>query len=664
MLVFNDKESIVSLELNIEDKLERTSKVCVIIAAALSVIVMVGWMTNHLILAQFGIGYKPMPFVSALCILLISFAFLIHLYIPLSFLMKRIAKFSLLLSMAISLLILINDVFGMRLNIEQWFLVVPVSGFHEERRVSSLTLLTLLASGLAIFQLIANKKNNIAAFCSSSAMLVAFMNLLGYLYQSPIFSHVGGGQLTTTALSAVIIFVFLNIGIMAALGANQLPLTLFIGQALSARLMRVFVPFVISILILQAWIQINIITNFSAYAIITAVWSVVAIVFMSWLFAKSTTKISKELEQISLKQANTESSLKEALFYNRGLIEASLDPLVTINIDGKITDVNNATEQETGVAREKLIGSDFSQYFTNPKDADKGYKKVFKNGYVKNYPLTLQSVSGKKTDVLYNAVVYNNSRGQISGVFAAARDITEQKKAMAITNKYAEELERSNKELQQFAYIASHDLQEPLRVISSYLQLIEKRYKDKLDQDGNEFIDFAVNAASRLQHMINDLLIYSRVETQGVTFSQTDLNETLQRAIGYLAVLTAETQAIITYDILPILNVDENQMIVVFQNLLENAIKFHKPEQSPKIHLSAEKKGAEWVFSVKDDGIGIDMKYQDKLFIIFKRLVGNHYGGNGIGLALCKRIINRHKGKIWVESQLDKGSTFYFTLPE
>ncbi len=284
--------------------------------------------------------------------------------------------------------------------------------------------------------------------------------------------------------------------------------------------------------------------------------------------------------------------------------------------------------------------------------------------YVKDYPLTLQSVLGHKTDVLYNAVVYKDRSGHIAGVFAAARDITEQKKAITMANKYAEELECSNKELQQFAYIASHDLQEPLRVISSYLQLIERRYKDKLDQDGNEFIDFAVNAAARLQRMINDLLIYSRIETQGIPFSQTDLNVVLQHAIDNLEVMIADNHAIITYDILPISNVDENQMVVVFQNLLMNAIKFHKPKQAPKIHVSAEKKETEWLFSVKDNGIGIDMTYQDKLFIIFKRLAGKDYPGNGIGLALCKSTINRHRGKIWVESQPDKGSTFYFTLPQ
>lgn len=651
--------------MNYGDKLKQISMLNAIIAGALSVIVIIGWLTNNLILAQFGSQYKPMPVLAALASILTSFALLVHLYNGHFILMRWISKFCLLLIMTIPLLIIINDMLGMPLKVEQWFLWVPVSGSHGESRISPFTLGILFVTGLALFQLKENSnRKNIAAFLSSLGILGALINLLGYFYRAPLYFYVGGSQFTTTALSSTVITFFLDLGLLMALGPNQRPLSFFIGESLRATLMRRFVPLVLFILVIQAWIQIHIISKYSAYAFIIAVWSVVVITLMSWLFAKISTTISNKLDQLTLKQAQTEETLKDALFYNRGLIEASLDPLVTINIDGKITDVNKATEKETGVPRTKLIGSDFSHYFTNQKDANRGYKQVFKYGYVKDYPLTLQSVSGQKTDVLYNAVVYKNRSGQIVGVFAAARDITEQKRATAIANKYAEDLERSNKELQQFAYIASHDLQEPLRVISNYLQLIERRYKDKLDQDGFEFIDFAVNAASRLQRMINDLLIYSRVETQGIAFSKTDLNILLQQAIDNLEVMIADNHAIITYDSLPTLNVDENQLVVVFQNLLGNAIKFHKPAQAPKIHVSAEKKETEWLFSVNDNGIGIDMKYQDKLFIIFKRLVSTNYHGNGIGLALCKRIINRHKGRIWVESALDKGSTFYFTLPE
>lgn len=656
----------MSLVLNIEGKLRRLSAVSLIITLMLSTIVVIGWVTNHLIFAQFGLYYKPMPLIGALGMFLVSTAMLVHLYQPRSFLIRDIAKFSLILVMVISLVMFIDDFTGFHLNIEQWFLIFPVQGTHGESRISPFMLLILCLSGLATFILKDGNKTsmNIAASLLFVVLLIGFANLLGYVYQSPLLIYVGGSQFTTTALSASMIAIFFSLGALLALGENQPPISFFIGQNLKARLMRNFVPFAIFIFIVDDWIQVNLVSHSNAYAIITAVWTVIVITLMSWLFSKLMTNISNELEQANLKQAKTEETLKEALFYNRGLIEANLDSLVTIDIDGKITDVNEATEIKTGVSRETLIGNDFSQYFTNPKDADKGYKQVFKKGFVKDYPLTLQSVSGQKTDVLYNAVVYKNRSGQISGVFAAARDITELKKAMAIANKYAEELERSNKELQQFAYIASHDLQEPLRVISNYLQLIEHRYKDKLDKDANEFIEFAVNASSRLQRMINDLLIYSRVETQGVAFSQTDLNEVLQHAIDNLEVMIADNHALITHDLLPTLNVDENQIMVVFQNLLANAIKFHKPDLAPQIHLSAEKKDTEWLFSVTDNGIGIDMKYQDKLFIIFKRLVSANYTGNGIGLALCKRIINRHKGKIWVDSALDKGSTFYFTLPE
>jgi light-regulated signal transduction histidine kinase (bacteriophytochrome) len=226
------------------------------------------------------------------------------------------------------------------------------------------------------------------------------------------------------------------------------------------------------------------------------------------------------------------------------------------------------------------------------------------------------------------------------------------------------EFARSNSELELFAYVASHDLQEPLRMVTSFTQLLEKRYKNKLDKDADEFIEFILDGATRMQSMINDLLQYSRVGTRGKPFKLTDFESVFGQSLVNLKIAIDENNAIITHDPLPTLMADSTQMIEVFQNLISNAIKFRSKE-SPQVHVSALKKRNEWVFSVRDNGIGIAPEFFDKLFIIFQRLHSrSEYPGTGIGLAVCKKIVERHGGKIWVESEPDKGSTFYFSIPD
>jgi len=230
--------------------------------------------------------------------------------------------------------------------------------------------------------------------------------------------------------------------------------------------------------------------------------------------------------------------------------------------------------------------------------------------------------------------------------------------------KRAAELILVNKDLEQFAYVASHDLQEPLRMISSYTQLLERRYKDKLDADANDFIHYAVDGAYRMQKLINDLLDYSRVQTRGKVFGQVDTSAILGQVMSNLQLLITENSALITNDDLPVIRADESQILRVFQNLIENAIKFKKKTESPKIHISCKKGKDFYVFSVKDNGIGIEMQYQDRVFTIFQRLhSAKDYPGTGIGLSISKHIIERHGGTIWFESKVNEGTTFYFTIP-
>jgi signal transduction histidine kinase len=226
------------------------------------------------------------------------------------------------------------------------------------------------------------------------------------------------------------------------------------------------------------------------------------------------------------------------------------------------------------------------------------------------------------------------------------------------------ELERSNKELEQFAYVASHDLQEPLRMVSSYTELLEKRYRDRLDSDAREFINFAVDGARRMQRLINDLLEFSRVSTRGKPSELVDANDVLGTVRANLGAAIEDAGALVTHEELPTVMMDPTQLGQLLQNLIGNAIKF-RAAQPPRVHITAREQTDEWVFAVRDNGIGIEPEYFGRIFVIFQRLHGRtEYPGTGIGLAVCKRIVERHGGRIWVESEPGNGAVFFFTIPK
>ena len=244
-------------------------------------------------------------------------------------------------------------------------------------------------------------------------------------------------------------------------------------------------------------------------------------------------------------------------------------------------------------------------------------------------------------------------------------DITGRKQAEEKLISTLQNLELSNKDLEQFAYVANHDLQEPLRMISSYTQLLERKYSDKLDQDASDYIHYAVDGAIRMQKLLNDLLEYSRIKSQSEQNEPVDATALLGQAVANLKQLLTENTALVTNDDLPVINADEAQMIRVFQNLIENAVKFQKKTELPQIHISCTKQDNMYRFSVADNGIGIEKQYHDKVFVVFQRLHSvKDYPGTGIGLSICKRIIERHGGTIWFESEVGEGTTFYFTIPK
>jgi PAS domain S-box-containing protein len=340
------------------------------------------------------------------------------------------------------------------------------------------------------------------------------------------------------------------------------------------------------------------------------------------------------------------------------VLKDSNDAITVQDFEGNVIAWNQGATKMYGWTEQEALKMNIAK--SVPESKREEYKsfieRLQKTKEVESFETQRLTKDGRVLDV--------NNQGIPESFATTERDITERKRAEDKLKKALLDLERSNKELEQFAYVASHDLQEPLRMVASYTQLLEKRYKDQLDQDAKDFIRFAADGANRMQRLINDLLAYSRAGTPGKPLKPTDCHTVLGQAIANLSMVIEENHAIVTSDELPTVMADASQMVQLFQNLVGNAIKF-RGEESPRIHVSVEEKGNEWVFSMKDNGIGIDPQFKERIFIAFQRLHSREkYPGTGMGLAICKKLVERHGGKIWVESELGKGSTFYFTMPK
>jgi PAS domain S-box-containing protein len=376
--------------------------------------------------------------------------------------------------------------------------------------------------------------------------------------------------------------------------------------------------------------------------------------------------VTAAIRDISVRrEAEKHLALMEGRY--RGLLEAAPDAMVVVNQAGDIVLLNVQAEKQFGYHRDELVGQRMKNIipegFAERLVADglRSAEDALAQQIGTGIELTARRKDGSEFPIEIMLSPLESAEGIL--VTAAIRDITMRKVAEAHLLYKVEELNRSNEELGQFAYIASHDLQEPLRMVASYTQLLARRYKDRLDSDADEFITFAVDGANRMQRLIQDLLAYSRVGTKGKELLETSSEDALERSLLNLRGAIADSGALVTHDALPSVLADEMQLVQLFQNLVGNAIKYQKAG-TPKIHISASKNGdTKWTFSVRDNGLGIDPQYFERIFVMFQRLhKREEFAGTGIGLAICKKIVERHGGTISVESQPGQGSNFLFAL--
>lgn len=365
-------------------------------------------------------------------------------------------------------------------------------------------------------------------------------------------------------------------------------------------------------------------------------------------------QIELEMQNEELRRSRAELEKLHEKYYD--LYNFAPVGYFTLDATTTITEINSAGADLLGFHKTGLIKTLFRWYIP-PKYSEK-FMEHFKNAIKTGKKQTFETGLIRKDGIIFFSHIEMLPQFDHETTFKiAVVDITERKKL-------EDELRRSNNELEQFAYVASHDLQEPLRTIASFTQLLARRYQGKLDKDADEFIDYIVEASVRMKQQIEDLLEFSRVITKGGEFKRFNVKEVLKEIISNLKILINENDVEISCDHLPEVYADPQQIGRLFQNLIINSIKFRNPDVPPKIHISSKKEGDQYVFNLSDNGIGIEPEYKDKIFTIFQRLHTREvYPGTGIGLAVAKKIVERHGGHIWVESQFGKGSTFYFTIP-
>ena len=369
---------------------------------------------------------------------------------------------------------------------------------------------------------------------------------------------------------------------------------------------------------------------------------------------------------VAIEKARLVESLRASEERFRSAFDDAAIGMALLAPDGRWLKVNRSLCELAGYSEEELLALDF-QSITHPDDLDANLDALRQmlNGEIRTYEMEKRFLhkEGRLVWVQLNASLVRDAENRPLYLTSQILDITKRKQAEQALSEYAQAVVRSNKELEQFAYIVSHDLQEPLRTISSFVTLLKKRCQGQLDEDADSFIGFILDGSERMQALIQALLELSRVGRKELERWPVDTEAVLEQTLADLQTMLQEAQAEVTYDPLPSVEGDAPQLGMLFQNLIGNAVKF-RGEDTPRVHVAALRRDDAWRFSVSDNGIGIREQFHERIFEVFRRLhTRTKYGGTGIGLAICKKIVERHGGRIWVESEQGQGATFFFTIP-
>ena len=490
--------------------------------------------------------------------------------------------------------------------------------------------------------------------------ILAYLVLVGYLFNVKIFYE---WLQVAVAVNTGISFCFLCLASFCIRPQSWL-MKVFTGEEAGAIMARRLLPALLMLPLIIGWLRlqgerIGIFGSELGVALVAATYAI-CFFWLVWFNARSINR-TDHIRRLA------EDALRESEMRFRLLFAQAAVGIKRMDFQGHILEVNDKLCEILGYSRVELLQLTLA-HITHPEDLALEQAELGRllAREISNYSIEKRCVR-KEGSVIWVRVTSSlpfAGDQHAEWWISVVEDITTRKQAEDALQQMTVELARSNKDLEQFAYIASHDLQEPLRAVAGFIGILKKQYKDKLDADALDYIDQSIEGAERMKALINDLLTYSRVGTRGEALKSMSMQAALDRAINNLQLAISESKTVITHDALPAIMADASQMTQLLQNLIANAIKFCGKSR-PEINITARHDDEHWVFGVRDNGIGIEPQYFERIFLIFQRLhTRNQYPGTGIGLALCKKIVERHAGKIWVESAQGGGSTFYFTIPD
>jgi PAS domain S-box-containing protein len=624
---------------------------------AVGALVLLGWALNIELLTTLLPGLASMKANTALCFLFLGLAlFLQSDEVPWR---RRLSVSLTFIVLLISGLTLLEIIFSLNFGIDQLLFLDQSSSITTSApgRMSGPTATSLvLLSSVVLFS------NWLNGIIRQIPILVSML-IAGGVFISYPFSLVFGSSLfsyTGMAIHTAVLLIILSLILLfdrpvdgwLALIASRTPLGESTRSLLATTLLA---PFLLGWLIFFG-------ENAGWYApgLARSTYVVTVMLLLSVIVIYNAQRLGEAERARSL----LEIDFREVRSQLDSFVENSPAAVFIKDVSGSYKLVNRHFEQLVNKPRAQILDKKAAAIFVGPVleavlDSD---RRVIETKDTAVTEISVPFGEGQRT-YLNTKFPLLDINGEVHSIGGIWTDISGQKLLAENLDKKNSELEASNKELEQFAYVASHDLQEPLRMVSSYMQLLETRYRDKLDQDAKEFIDYAVDGANRMQRLIQDLLAFSRVGTRGRAPEPVQSSASLAEAMQNLKLRIDEAKAKITHDQLPELMADPNQLVQLFQNLIGNALKF-RSEKPPEISITVKPSGFFAEFAVKDNGIGFDPKHADRIFVIFQRLnTREQYEGTGIGLAICKKIVERHGGRIWVETQLGKGTTFHFTFP-